>query len=104
MNILVVVTEGFPRISSGRPHTRSFVHGEAEADIAPIVQVKTADINFGNLNPVNEGPFIINDKELKQAVLVPVGIPPVRREYALLHPLKSPGKSIFPAVRHSGKN
>ena len=74
---------------------RSFVHGEAEADIAPIVQVKTADINFGYLNPVNEGPFIINDKELKQAVLVPVGIPPVRREYASYIPEIPRGSPLF---------
>ena len=61
MNILVVVTEGFPEYRQAAHMLRSFVHGEAETDIAPIVQVKTADINFGNLNPVNEGPFIIND-------------------------------------------
>ena len=77
LDVLSVVAECFAEDGQAANMFCVVVHGKPETETAAEIQMKAVDGHVRDLEAVDEGSFPIDHEQFKQAVLVPVGKPPV---------------------------
>ena len=77
LDVLSVVAEGFAEDGQAADMFCVVVHGKPETETAAVIQMKAVDGHIGDLEAVDESAFPVDHEQFQQAVLIPVGEPPV---------------------------